>query len=336
MRTKRLLAEPPAVDETTIEPFRPAPGLSSPHAQTIFASLARSARVPARRRERWELADGDFLDVDVLDAAADAPWLVVLHGLEGSSAAGYVASTLRGARERGWGALALNFRSCSGEPNRLARFYHSGETGDVAEAIRRARLLTRGPILGVGFSLGGNVLLRHLEEQGDASPLHAAAAISVPFDLATCAEAIDRGRGLISLYRSIFLRSLRAKALEKARCHPGALDPEAVARARGIVAYDDAVTAPLHGFASARAYYGACSSGPAIKAIRRPTLCISAADDPLVPARSLPREGTEHVSLCVTPHGGHVGFVAGSVARPRFWAERRALAFLEGTVGSVG
>lgn len=317
------------------EPFRPAAGLSSPHAQTIFARYARSTRVPRRRRERWELSDGDFLDADIVDGASDAPWLVVLHGLEGSSDAGYVASILRGAHERGWGALALNFRSCSGEPNRLARFYHSGETGDFAEAIRRIQPLTTGPILGVGFSLGGNVLLRHLEEEGEASPLHAAAAISVPYDLAVCADAIDRGKGLVSIYRAMFLRTLRIKALEKARCHPGSLDPEAVVRARGIVEFDDAVTAPLHGFSSAGAYYDACSSGPRLDEIRRPTLCISAADDPMVPAACLPRAGSRYVSMFVTPRGGHVGFVAGSVARPRFWAEEEALRFLEGSVGLV-
>lgn len=317
--------------------FRPARGLSSPHAQTIFASLARPLRVPPLRRERWELPDGDFLDVDVVDAPPHAgnraPWLLVLHGLEGSSRAGYVASMLRGAHERGWGALALNFRSCGGEPNRLPRFYHSGETGDVREAIARLRERTGGPILGVGFSLGGNVLLRLLEEDGDGASLHAAAAVSVPFDLAACARALDEGGGPVSIYRAVFLRSLRRKALAKARCHPGALDPAAVRAARGIVAFDDAVTAPLHGFASAGAYYRACSSGPALDEIRRPTLCVSGADDPLVPAGCLPRPSSPLVNLEVTASGGHVGFVAGSIARPRFWAEERALAFLERQIG---
>ncbi|HWV37215.1 MAG TPA: alpha/beta fold hydrolase [Vulgatibacter sp.] len=317
------------------EPFRPAAGLSSPHAQTIFARFARSARVPPLRRERWELDDGDFLDADVLPGGPDTPWILVLHGLEGSSSAGYVSSILRGAHRRGWGAVALNFRSCGGEPNRLPRFYHSGEIGDVAEALRRLRPRTTGPLLGVGFSLGGNVLLRHLQEEGESSPLHAAAAISVPFDLAVCAEAIDRGRGVVSIYRSLFLRSLRSKALEKARCHPGSLDPDAIERARGIVEFDDAVTAPLHGFPSARAYYEASSSGPRLAEIRRPTLCISAADDPMVPASCLPRAGSPLVSMCVTPNGGHVGFVGGSLPRPRFWAEAEALRFLEGSVGSL-
>ncbi|HEY0840097.1 MAG TPA: alpha/beta fold hydrolase, partial [Vulgatibacter sp.] len=314
-------------------------GLSSPHAQTIFASLARPLRVPPLRRERWELPDGDFLDVDVLDpppgASTEVPWLLVLHGLEGSSQAGYVASILRGAHERGWGALALNFRSCGGEPNRLPRFYHSGETGDVKEAIARLRERTGGPILGVGFSLGGNVLLRLLEEEGGGAPLHAAAAVSVPFDLALCARTLDGGGGLVSIYRAVFLRSLRRKALEKARCHPGSLDPEAVRRAKGIVDFDDAVTAPLHGYASAGAYYEACSSGPALGAIRRPTLCLSAADDPLVPASCLPRPRPGPVTVEVTPSGGHVGFVAGSIARPTFWAEERVLRFLEAAAASA-
>ncbi len=315
------------------ERFRPAPGLRSPHAQTIFASFFRSDRSPALRRERWELEDGDFLDVDLLDAPADAPHVLVLHGLEGSSRAGYVAAILRGAHARGWGAAALNFRSCSGEPNRLPRFYHSGEIGDAALALLRLRERCSGPLFGVGFSLGGNVLLRLLEEQGDASPLAAAGVVSVPFDLAGCADAMDRGRGLVAVYRRVFLRSLRGKALHKARCFPGLLAEDDIRGADGIEAFDDAVTAPLHGFADARSYYRAASSGSKLETIRRPTLCISAADDPLSPAVFLPREVASPVQLLVTDHGGHVGFVGGTLLRPRFWAEEQLLRFLEGRAG---
>lgn len=314
------------------EPFVPAFGLGSAHAQTIFASFFRPSDTPPMRRERWELPDGDFLDVDRLDAPPSAPHLLLLHGLEGSSKAGYIAAILRGAAAQGWGAVALNFRSCSGELNRLPRFYHSGETGDALYALERLRAETSGPWFGVGFSLGGNVLLRLMAETGENAPLDAAAAVSVPFDLLRCARALDQGKGFTAIYRRVFLRSLKEKALEKERCHPGALDARAVREADGIEAYDDAVTAKLHGFGTAAAYYQACSSGPALTRIRKPTLILSAADDPLVPLESLPVEARENpaLSIVIAPAGGHVGFVSGSVVRPRFWAEDQVLGFLAG------
>ncbi len=311
------------------EPFVPARGLASPHAQTIFAAIRRPSRRPPVIRERWETPDGDFLDVDWLPAPRAAPHLLVLHGLEGSSEAGYVAAMLRGARARGYGALALNFRSCSGEPNRLPRAYHSGETGDVAFVVDRLRARVTGPLLAAGFSLGGNVLLRLLAEQGRSSPLAAAAAVSVPFDLLACARALDAGTGVGALYRRRFLRTLKGKALGKARRH-GVLDPGRIRAADGLEAYDDAVTAPLHGFSSAADYYRSCSSGPVLGAIRVPTLLLSSADDPLAPASTLPASAAEHPSLHVhvTERGGHVGFVAGSAVAPRFWGEEVALSFL--------
>lgn len=311
--------------------FRPARCLSSPHLQSIYASLVRPTRTPPLSRQRLETPDGDFLDLDRLVADPGAPHVLVLHGLEGSSKAGYVAATIRAAAARGWGAVALNFRSCSGEPNRRPRFYHSGETGDARFVLERLRAEVRGPWLGVGFSLGGNVLLRLLAETGAECPLTAAAAVSVPFDLHRCARALDRpGFGWAALYRGVFLRSLKRKAIEKARCHPGLLDEARIRAVRGIEAYDDAVTAPLHGWASAADYYAACSSGPALARIARPTLLISAEDDPIAPPSTLPADVVENAHLTVvrTARGGHVGFVEGSLLRPRFWAEERAVAFL--------
>jgi predicted alpha/beta-fold hydrolase len=311
--------------------FRPARGLASPHLQSIYASLLRPTRTPPLVRQRLETPDGDFLDLDRLMADPRAPHLLVLHGLEGSSRAGYVAATVRAAAARGWGAVALNFRSCSGELNRQPRFYHSGETGDASFVLDRLRAEVRGPWLGIGFSLGGNVLLRLLAESGAGCPLRAAAAVSVPFDLLRCARALDRpGSGWMALYRHVFLRSLKRKAIEKARCHPGLLDEARIRAVRGIEAYDDAVTAPLHGWASAVDYYAACSSGPALGRIARPTLLISAEDDPLAPASALPPDVDEnpHLTVLRTARGGHVGFVQGSLLRPRFWAEERAVQFL--------
>jgi predicted alpha/beta-fold hydrolase len=229
---------------------------------TITASLARAPLRLPLRRERWELPDGDFLDVDRLDAAdRDAPLLVICHGLEGSSRSGYVLGVMDRARARGLATCALNFRGCSGELNRLPRFYHSGETGDLAHALERLAEERPGRTIGlVGFSLGGNVVTKLLGERGAEIPARAAAVVSVPFDLAGCCAALD-GPGLLTrVYRERFLRTLRPKALAKARRFHGLLDEARVREARTLRAYDDAVTAPLHGFADAGDYYARSSS----------------------------------------------------------------------------
>lgn len=315
-------------------PFRPAPFLGNAHAQTLFAYFARPRHVPPLRRERWETPDGDFVDLDLLAAPPEAPHVVVFHGLEGSSRSGYVRAVLREASARGWGGVAMNFRSCSGEANRLLRSYSSGETEDARWVLGelRARGL-RGPLYAVGFSLGANVLLKLLAEDGDRSLIHAAAAISAPLELQRCARALDAARGLGALYRWSFLRSLKRKSLSKARRFPQALDIDAIRAARGIEAFDEAVTAKVFGFESAADYYRRSSAGPLLEQVRRPTLLLSAADDPMVPGGGVPEAATLNTLLTieVTPHGGHVGFVTGVLWKPVFWAERRALEFFSDT-----
>ncbi|MFL5398759.1 MAG: YheT family hydrolase [Myxococcales bacterium] len=313
-----------------MERFEPAVWLRGRHAQTVFATLFRPGpRVPVRR-ERWELSDGDFLDVDRMDGPLEAPLLVVLHGLEGSSSSHYVRGLLGEARARGWRGLALNFRSCSGEPNRLLRSYHSGETGDAGEAIRRAREESpRAPLLCAGCSLGGNVLVKWLGEQGDRAPVRAAAALSVPFDLALCADALDGPGPMAWVYRTRFLRGLKAKALEKAARFP-ALDPAKVRRARTLREFDDAITGPVHGFAGATDYYAQSSSGQYVDRVGVPLLLLSAEDDPFIPPRCLPRAAAarnDFVTLETFAKGGHLGFVGGRWL-PRFYAEERAIEFL--------
>ena len=253
----------------------------------------------------------------------------MLHGLEGSSRAGYIAEVFRQAQQRGWQAIGLNFRSCSGEPNRLAASYHSGSTGDVSFVAHRLRKASPGPLTAIGFSLGGNILLRLLGETGDAAPVDAAVAISTPFDLQECAHALDHRGSWFRLYRHHFLRSLRKKALEKSRRFPQLLDRSAIRSISGIEAFDELVTAPLNGFASAAHYYAQCSSGPILHRIRRPTLLLNAKDDPLAPT-PVPFEALANPNLSVvaTEKGGHVGFVSGSLFRPRYWAEQQALDFL--------
>jgi len=313
------------------QPFVPARGLANTHAQTIYASLVRPTRVPSLRRKRLELPDGDFVDVDTFDGAAGAPHVVALHGLEGSSRAGYVTAILRGAKARGWGATALNFRSCSGEPNRLARSYHSGDIDDALRVMHETRARVSGPLFAVGFSLGANVLCRLLERLGDDAPVDAAASVSAPYDLDACCRKLDGGGPFHLLYRERFLRTLKQKARKKLRHFPGAFDGKAMEAARTIRAFDDAVTSVLHGFRDAAHYYAESSSGPALHAIRRPTLLLSAADDPMLDAPVIPTGAADNplLSIVLTEHGGHVGFVGGQPHRPQFWAEEQVLAFFD-------
>jgi predicted alpha/beta-fold hydrolase len=315
--------------------YAPARWLPGGHAQTVFANFARPLPRPRGERERWELPDGDFLDLDRFPGPyPDAPLLVVCHGLEGSSRAPYVRGLVAAALRRGLGALALNFRGCSGEPNRLPRFYHSGETGDLDAVVRRAAAERPGrPLLLAGFSLGGNVVAKYLGERGDHLPgeVRAGAVVSVPFDLARSAAALDGPGLMMRVYRERFLRRLRRKALAKARRFPEAIDAGRIAAARTFAAYDDALTAPLHGFASAEDYWTRCSSARFLPAVRRPLLALSSVDDPLVPAESLPVEAARANPLVVlelTSAGGHVAFVAGSPLRPRYFADGRAVEFL--------
>jgi predicted alpha/beta-fold hydrolase len=310
---------------------------------TVFANLARVAPRLSPRRERWELADGDFLDVDrYAPPSAEAPVVVVCHGLEGSARSSYVRSLLAFCVARGFGAVALNFRGCSGELNRLPRFYHSGETTDFAEVVRRVVAERPGRVVvGAGFSLGGNVIAKYLGETGDGVPpeLAGAVVVSSPFELVRSSEVLD-GPGFWSfIYRERFLRGLRRKAIAKSRRFPAVFDAAAIRRTRTIRAYDDLVTGPIHGFASAREYYENASCARYLDGLARPLVAIAALDDPMVPPDTLPHElaaRSRWLRLEVTPTGGHVAFVSGWPFWPSYWAERRAAELLAGIARDAG
>ena len=312
--------------------------------QTVWGPLFRRRRFQGRR-ERVVTSDGDFVDLDWAAAEpAGAPILLVLHGLEGSSRSHYAVGLMRQALERGWRAVTLNFRSCSGELNHLRPFYHSGHTADLDEVVRLLVAREPGARLGaVGVSLGGNVLLKWLGEREADVPdtLVGAAAISVPFNLTPCAEALDRGFCRL-IYTKNFLGTMRAKVRLKAERDPGLLEIVDLAlalRSRTFAEYDRAVTAPLNGFADERDYWARASSAPYLCRIRRPTLLVNALDDPIVPPEALPDPADlpPWIRAEFIPRGGHAAFLEGRWPwRVRSWAERRAVEFLAPLVTGAG
>ncbi|UCG89465.1 MAG: hydrolase [Gemmatimonadota bacterium] len=314
--------------------FRPAWWLPGPHCQTLAARVLRMRLRVEFRRERLELDDGDFLDLDWVVAPESGemegrPLVIVLHGLEGSAGSGYARQMYRELTANGLQAVGLNFRGCSGEPNRLPRAYHSGDTGDLAYVVRLLQERDpQRPIGAAGFSLGGNLLLKYLGEDGDG--IGAAVAISVPFDLSAGADHIERG--FSKTYRAFLVRKLQRKIRAKARVMDGTIDLAGTAAARTFREFDDAVIVPIHGFEDAEDYYRRSSSAQFLESITTATLLIHSLDDPFLPAASVPTGITEenpHVQAEFTRRGGHVGFVSGHPWAPLFWGERRAAEFLD-------
>jgi predicted alpha/beta-fold hydrolase len=309
--------------------FKPAWWCRGPHAQTLWPFLWRRTPRVTLRRERIELPDGDFLDLD-WTPGRNGPVVLVLHGLEGSSNSKYARGLLRAVHARGWRGAVMHFRGCSGEPNRLARGYHSGETGDVAHVIDLLRQREpAAPLYVVGFSLGGNVLLKWLGTPGVRAPIRAAVAVSVPFLLAESARRLDRGFSRI--YQWGLMRSLRRSVSEKRKRMALPLRIQDISTLRTFWDFDEHVTAPLHGFAGAEDYYTRSSSRQYLKNIQVPTLIVHSRDDPFMTPAAIPqdRELSSAIRLETHDNGGHVGFVAGSFPwKPDYWLERRVLAFL--------
>ena len=283
--------------------------------QTLWAAtLARRPQPPALQRERWDTPDGDFIDVDLALARAGAPTLVLFHGLEGSSASHYAQAFAAQAAARSWSVVLPHFRGCSGELNRAPRAYHSGDLHEVAWILARLRQRLGVPLLAVGVSLGGNALLRWAGEVGAeaAAQVAAVAAVSSPLDLAAAGAAIDRGFNR-QVYARLFLSTMKPKALRKWQQHPGLFDRDRVRRARTLYEFDDAFTAPLHGFAGTPDYWARASAKPHLARIAVPALALNALNDPFVPAASLPTpaEAGRCVTLWQPAQGGHCGFPAG-------------------------
>jgi uncharacterized protein len=324
------------VEDFQIPPFRPPWWTPGGHLQTLAGKVLRGLDERDLRRRRIELLDGDFVDIheEPEPFPRGTPIVVILHGLEGFYRSNYVTTIARELVAKRIRPIRLNFRGCSGEMNRLARFYHAGDTADLDEVLRLLREENPGVQMGaIGFSLGGNVLVKYLGECGGGGPagLCCAAAVSVPFDLNLGTEQLEEGiTG--RFYTGYFLRKLRSKVVRKRDVLAEQLEVNRALAARTLREFDDLTTARLHGFRDVHDYYESSSSGPWLPKIRIPTLLLQALDDPFQPLQAPPAEVLEENPFLVdgfTRRGGHVGFVEGSPWKPRFWAEEQAARFLE-------
>lgn len=309
--------------------FKPAWWLANPHAQTIYPTLTRRLQTPLSRMERFELPDGDFIDLAWAEynVDANAPLVIILHGLGGSIQSKYVGGFLNAFNQRGWRAVLMHFRGASGEVNRLPRSYHSGDTDDFNCLIRT--LAQREPNTkkaAVGVSLGGNVLLKWLGEQESQSWLQTAVAVSVPFQLGLAADRMNRG--LSRIYQTYLLRNMRKLFKRMREQHGETMFPALnnMEAFRCFWTFDNYITAPMHGFKGVHDYYRQASSRQYLSKISTPTLIIHASDDPFMSPDILPtsEELSADVVLEVSRKGGHVGFISGSMpGKPCYWLDQR-------------
>jgi len=313
-------------------PFKPPWWLRNRHAQTLWPTLGRRRVRLNLRRERIDLPDGDFLDLD-WTSGESGPIVVVFHGLMGSIDSPYARGMLKQVNHAGWRGLFVHFRSCSGEPNRRDRFYHSGDTGDMAFVINEVkRRFPDEPVAAVGYSLGGNALLKWLGETGETNPLAAAVAVSVPFDLQSVADTIHLG--FSRTYEKHLIERLNASV--KAKLELGGysmpVSEDDLRRLQTFWEFDEAVTAPLHHFRDARDYYVTCSARQCLSTIRKPTLILHAKDDPFMTPDVIPKESelSDSTRIEISESGGHVGFIHGAFPwTARYWLEERIPEYLK-------
>jgi predicted alpha/beta-fold hydrolase len=320
--------------------FKPAWWLNNGHLQTLYAPFLRKrAPLPLLKRERLTTPDDDFIDVDWCDEG-NGPLIILLHGLTGSSKSCYIEGLQHLLYKNGMGSVALNFRGCSGEPNLLARGYHSGDTGDIDFLYRTIRQREPARVMAaIGFSIGGNVLLKWLGEQGDKLSLSAAISVSAPLVLSECSTKLDHG--LSKNYRNHLIDELK-DYIDGKRRHLAQTGRNEEAKKlsqlgdlsniKSFWQYDEQVVAKLHGFESAHHYYQLSSSRQYLKKIEIPTLIIHAIDDPFMTESILPEQSelSASVTLDVTCGGGHVGFIGGRIPfKPHYWLEARIPTFLD-------
>jgi predicted alpha/beta-fold hydrolase len=302
------------------------------HLQTIYPATCIPKPEVAYRRERWNTPDGDFIDIDFVDGKPDRPFIVLFHGLEGSSDSHYARALMAHIASLGWSGAVPHFRGCSGELNHAPRFYHSGDAQEVDWIVRRLaaerRKLPPEKFYAAGVSLGGNALLRWLgESQHAAEIVDAACAISAPLDLAAGGAALSRGINMI--YTRVFLQTLKPKCLQKLGQFPELFDRDTMLNARNLYEFDNIVTAPLHGYRDTDDYWHRASAKHVLSDITVPTLVLNAKNDPFLPAHHLPHTAARCVTLDYPDQGGHVGFAVGNVPGNLHWLPQRIQRFLD-------
>ena len=305
--------------------FKPLWWLKNPHLQTLWPVVSNWRQLQSRP-ERLELGDGDFLDLNWFDNKG--PLVVVVHGLEGSLQSTYAKAMMTALQKNGFHGVFMHFRGCSGEPNRLDRAYHSGETGDIQTVINHVRKAAGKPVHAViGYSLGGNALLKWLGERGENAPVERAVAVSIPFNLNDAARRLTQG--LSRCYQRYLLHSLKKSYLRKFLNRPSPISVN-LENLQTFRHFDHQITAPLHGFSGVDDYYQRSSSGQYLKNIRRNTLIIHSIDDPFMFPESIPDESllSECVILELSRQGGHVGFISGKIL-PIRWLEQRVIRHLQ-------
>lgn len=313
--------------------FKPAWYLRNAHLQTILAKYLAPAHRIATQPETLNLPDGDILQLNWTAQPTDnQPLVILLHGLAGSIDSHYIQGMLSACQQQNWPAVVLHFRGCHGEPNKLPRAYHSGDTADLAfviQSIRQRHPAT--PLLAAGFSLGGNVLIKYCGEQAEHNPLTAAVAVSAPLALADSARRINQGFSRI--YQRYLLQSLLCSTKEKLhrfQPFPVPLSQQQLGSIQSIEQFDELYTAPIHGFQNAQDYYRRASGKAFLPKITIPTLILHAADDPFLSAQVIPEatELSDSVTFELSQYGGHVGFISGSNPfKPQFWLNSRIPAF---------
>lgn len=317
--------------------YRPAWWLPGAHLPTIWGKKLRRQVAIHERIERWTTPDGDHVSLARAGSiTAGRPHLLVLHGLEGTTRSTYAQGLLAQARLKGWSGDLMLFRGCDGEINKARRLYHSGETTDLDFVVRT--LITEHPDISlrlVGVSLGGNVLMKWLGEQGESVPVNVAGAVGVstPFDLAAGSRYLESGLG--RQYVNHFMASLKAKTLAKQSVYPDLCDWSRLESARTFWEFDDFVTGPVHGFADALDYYTRSSSIGYLPSVRTRTLLLNAKDDPFLPPAVLDcvaklAKGNEFLHVEFTKRGGHVGWVEGNPWSVRYYMEERVIDWLSG------
>jgi predicted alpha/beta-fold hydrolase len=316
--------------------FQPPFLLKNRHIQTIYSSLFRKLPKLSITQERFRLSDGDFVDAywhKAPNSTPQTPLVILFHGLAGSYDSPYIRGMMQSLSQNGFDSVVMHFRGCAKEDNLMARSYHSGDTQDAREFINAIhKRYAQKELFAVGYSLGANMLLKYLGEE-HTTPLKAAVGVSAPMLLDVCADKMQRG--FSRFYQHLLLKDLRNALREKYKKHNMQklinLKEQEIEKLKDFWSFDEAYTAKINGFDSAQDYYTKSSSKQYLKKIQIPTLIIHAKDDPFMTEAVIPKESevSKKVVLDILEHGGHVGFIEGTLLKPEYWLEKRIISFFK-------